>query len=150
MPQSLSNVLIHIVFSTKNRDRLIAPEIEQELYSYLATICKSRDCPALKIGGAEDHVHLLSRLSRTITISKLIEQVKKGSSKWIKTKGTKFSKFFWQNGYGAFSIGASQIPALRQYIENQKTHHQHQSFMDEYRALLEKYQIEYNERYVWD
>ena len=150
MPQSLSNVLIHIVFSTKNRDRLIAPEIEQELYSYLATICKSHDCPALKIGGAEDHVHLLSRLSRTITISKLIEQVKKGSSKWIKTKGTKFAKFFWQNGYGAFSIGASQIPALRQYIENQKTHHQRQSFMDEYRALLKKYQIEYDERYVWD
>ena len=150
MPQSLSNVLIHIVFSTKNRDRLIAPEIEQELYSYLATTCKSHACPALKIGGAEDHVHLLSRLSRTITISKLVEQAKKGSSKWIKTKGTKFLKFFWQNGYGAFSIGASQIPALRQYIENQKTHHQHQSFMDEYRALLKKYQIEYDERYVWD
>jgi REP element-mobilizing transposase RayT len=150
MSQSLSNVLIHLVFSTKNRIKYISSEIEQELYSYLAKTCQSHDCPVLKIGGVEDHVHLLCQLARTVTISKLVEQVKKGSSKWIKTKGPQFSGFFWQNGYGAFSIGASQISVLRNYIQNQKDHHQRVSFMDEYRELLKKYQIKYDERYVWD
>ncbi|MCP4104595.1 MAG: IS200/IS605 family transposase [Desulfobacteraceae bacterium] len=150
MPQSLSNILIHIVFSTKNRMNFISPEIENELNAYLATICRSFDCPAVIIGGTENHVHILCRLSRTTAVCSLIEKIKTGSSKWIKTKGSEFSKFSWQNGYGAFSIGASNIPALKEYIKNQKKHHKHKTFKDEYQAILEKYQIEYDERYVWD
>ncbi len=150
MPQSLSNILIHIVFSTKNRSDWIRPEIETELYPYLATSFQSFNCPALMIGGTENHLHILCRLSRTITISKLVEKIKTGSSKWIKTKGTRFSHFSWQNGYGAFSIGYSNLPALSKYIKEQKIHHEQQTFEDEYLALLLKYKIEFDERYAWD
>ncbi len=150
MPQSLSNILIHLVFSTKNRIRLITPEIENELYPYTATIFRSLNCPSLTIGGTENHIHILFRFERTITVSKVVEKIKTGSSKWIKTKGFQFSKFAWQNGYGAFSIGASNISALKAYIANQKEHHRHKSFKEEYRQFLKKYQIKYDERYVWD
>ncbi len=150
MPQSLSYVLIHIVFSTKNRSNWIVPEIESELYPYLATSFQSLNCPALKIGGTENHLHILCRLSRTITISKLVEKSKTGSSKWIKTKGAQFAQFSWQNGYGAFSLGFSNLPALTTYIKEQKKHHENKTFEEEYRALLLKYKIEFDERYVWD
>ena len=150
MAQSLSNVLLHIVFSTKNRQNWIQPDIESELYRYLAATCRSFDCPAIQIGGTKNHVHILCRMARTITISKLVEKVKTGSSKWIKTKRTDFSKFSWQNGYGAFSIGVSNLNALKKYIANQEEHHKHRSFRDEFRELLQKYQIKYDERYLWD
>jgi len=150
MAQSLSNILIHNVFSTKHRTETITPEIEKELYPYIATICNSLDCPAIKIGGTENHIHILCCLSRTITISKLVEKIKTGSSKWIKTKGTEFHSFSWQNGYGAFSIGVSNLPALKQYISNQKEHHKRRTFEDELRSLLKKYQIGYDEKYLWD
>ena len=150
MPQSLSNILVHIVFSTKNRQDLISPSIETELYTYLAQIYKTKSCPALIIGGTANHIHCLCRLERTITIAHLLEDVKKSSSKWIKTKDSEFSDFGWQKGYGAFSIGASNIEALTHYIRNQKQHHQNTSFKNEYRILLKKYDIEFDERYVWD
>ncbi len=150
MSQSLSNILLHIVFSTKNRENMIYPETEKELYPYIATICKSLDCQALEIGGTENHIHILSRLSRTVTVSRLVEKIKSGSSKWIKSKGDLFRTFFWQNGYGAFSIGFSNVPALKKYIVNQKEHHKHRTFEDELRDILKKYQIGYDERYLWD
>ncbi len=150
MPQSLSNVLLHLVFTTKNRQAWIDPEIEQELFPYIATICKELDCPAHKVGGADDHVHIACSLARTETVAKLLSAIKANSSKWIKEKGSQYEKFAWQSGYGAFSIGQSQVDSLRRYIENQRDHHRRESFQDEFRKLLTKYQVEYDEQYVWD
>ena len=150
MAQSLSNILIHIIFSTKKRQPLILPEITQELYSYMAGIARAHESYVHEIGGIEDHVHLLVSLPRTLPLSLLVEDVKKGSSKWIKTKGNLYSHFAWQNGYGAFSIGQSGYEGLRKYIQTQKNHHKSISFQDEYRAFLKKYRIVYDEKYVWD
>ena len=150
MPQSLANVLIHVIFSTKNRAPLIQPGIEEELIRYVASVCRACGSPAHKIGGTNDHVHIACSLSRTITVSKLVEEVKKSSSKWIKTKGTPYSGFSWQAGYGAFSVGQSQLPTLKRYIARQKEHHQRTTFQEEFRAFLERYRIEYNENHVWD
>ncbi len=113
MPQSLSNILLHIVFSTKHRHPFIDPEIEPELFKYLATISQTLDCPTHAIGGADDHIHIACSLSRTIPVSKLIQELKQDSSKWIKTKHDRFTDFAWQNGYGVFSIGQSQLADLR-------------------------------------
>lgn len=150
MPQSLSKILLHIVFSTKNRQQLIRPEIEDELFAYMAAICNDHHCHAHKIGGVADHVHIACNLARTIAVSELLEEIKKSSSKWIKTKGNAYQNFFWQNGYGAFSLGMSQLPTVIKYIENQRKHHRQKTFQEEYREFLKKYKIEYDEKYVWD
>ena len=150
MPQSLSSILIHLVFSTKNREPFITPAIESELHPYMATIFREHNSPSLIIDGTKDHVHTLFALGRTITIADLVEEVKTGSSKWIKTKGREFRNFHWQKGYGAFSIGQSNAAALKRYIRNQKHHHRRVSFQDEYRDFLKRYEIEFDERYVWD
>jgi putative transposase len=150
MPQSFAAILIHLVFSTKNREPYLTPEIESELHPYLATIFRELGCPSLCINGTTDHVHILFRLSRTKAICDVVEEVKTSSSKWIKTKGRPWANFYWQNGYGAFSIGESGVQAVKRYIADQKKHHQKRSFQDEYRALLGKYGIEWDERYVWD
>ncbi len=150
MPQSLARILVHIIFSTKHRQPLIKPEVENQLFSYMASIFRATDSPALAINGTEDHVHILCSLSRKMTLSDLLEEVKKGSSKWIKTKGAAYKNFYWQNGYGAFSIGESGIEALKKYIADQKEHHRKKTFQEEFRAFLKLYNIEYDKRYVWD
>jgi len=150
MPQSHAAVLVHLVFSTKHRQPLITSDIEPELFPYMATVLRNIDSPSLTINGTPDHVHLLFRLSRKHPLCDVVEEVKKTSSKWIKTKGVSFAAFQWQAGNGAFSIGESVVPALRQYIANQKEHHRRQTFQDEFRTFLNKYKIEYDERYVWD
>ena len=150
MPQSLANILVHLIFSTKNRVPLIHPEIEDELYRYLASVCRSCGCPAHRIGGTEDHVHIACTLSRTMTVSDLLEEIKKRSSKWMKMKSTDFARFYWQGGYGAFSIGQSQLARLKRYIAGQKEHHRQKTFQEEFREFLEKYGVDYDERYVWD
>jgi REP element-mobilizing transposase RayT len=150
MPQSLASVWVHLVFSTRHRRPFIRPEIERELHPYLATVFRSLDSHTLSINGTEDHVHVLFRLGRKISLAKLVEEVKTSSSKWIKTKGPEYKEFHWQNGYGAFSIGQSGVEALQKYIANQKEHHRRKTFEEEFRAFLGKYQIEYDERYVWD
>lgn len=150
MAQSLSNVLLHIVFSTKNRPPWINVEIEEELFKYIAGTCCNLGCPSHKIGGADDHIHIACSLSRTMSISKLLEEIKTSSSKWIKTKSNEYGEFAWQNGYGAFSIGQSQLSDLKHYIAKQREHHRRLSFQDEYRQILAKYDVEYDERYVWD
>ena len=150
MPQPLSSILIHLIFSTKNREPFLTPEIETELYPYMASILKAVKSPALIINGTSDHVHTLLSLSRVVTIADLVEEVKTESSKWIKTKGREFNNFHWQNGYGAFSIGQSQVPAVKRYIARQKEHHRRITFQDEYRKFLKLYGVEYDERYVWD
>jgi len=150
MPQSLSCVLVHLVFSTKNRVPAITPEVESELHAFLGGIARDCGCPALAVGGTEDHLHLLCSLSRTITLADLLEHLKTRSSKWLKTKGPAFAGFHWQNGCGVFSIGRSQEAAVKKYLGGQKAHHRRTSFQDELRALLQKYGVEYDERYVWD
>jgi REP element-mobilizing transposase RayT len=150
MPQSLSRILVHIVFSTKHRQPLINPEIENELFPYMASIFHEYESPAIMINGAEDHVHILCVLSRKIALSDLIEKVKKSSSKWIKTKGAAYKNFYWQNGYGAFSIGESGVEALKKYIADQKEHHRKKTFQEELREFFKLYKIEYDEKYVWD
>ena len=150
MPQSLSSVLIHLVFSTKNRDPLISAEIAPELHAYMAAVFRACHSPALSINGTENHIHGLFALSRTVTVADVVEEVKKRSSKWVKGKGLAFRNFQWQTGYGAFSIGQSNVPALLRYIAEQKEHHRRRTFEDEYRGLLKMYGVSFDERYVWD
>lgn len=150
MPQSLASILIHLVFSTKNREPFITPAIESELHPYMAKIFRALKSPSLAIDGTTDHVHMLFALSRVITVAELVEEIKTGSSKWIKTKGPEFRNFHWQAGYGAFSIGQSKVAALKRYIHNQKQHHRRVTFQDELRTFFKRYQIPYDERYVWD
>lgn len=151
MPQSLSQVLIHLVFSTKHRQPFISERIESELYAYIAKILYDECyCPALIIGGDKDHLHILYAQSRIWSVAKVVELIKKRSSKWIKTKGSEFENFQWQTGYGAFSVSRSGSEIVKKYISNQKEHHQNRSFQDEFRAFLKKHEIEYDENYVWD
>jgi REP element-mobilizing transposase RayT len=149
MPQSLSQILIHVVFSTKHRARFLHPEFRDELYPYLATTARNHNCPTHKIGGTEDHVHIACSLSRTIAVADLVRELKTDSSAWLKTKGPSLESFAWQNGYGVFSIGQAQLDQLRQYIANQEEHHRRLSFQEEFRGWLKRYGIQYDERYVW-
>jgi len=151
MPQSLSQIYIHLVFSTKIRQPFIADEIAPDLYAYMAKVfydeCRS---PAKLIGGVEDHIHALFNLSRTWCMADVVEAVKTSTSKWMKTQDTSLRHFSWQTGYGVFSVSRSNIGAVEDYIRNQREHHQKQDFKDEYRGLLNKHDVEYDERYVWD
>ncbi len=150
MPQSLVHNYIHITFSTKNRFPFIDNEINKELFSYLGGICKNLECNPIIIGGHKEHVHILCLLSRKIALMKLIEEVKSHSSKWVKTKGVKYQNFYWQRGYGGFSVNPTEIDIVKKYILNQEEHHKIKTFQDEYRAFLKKYKIKYDEKYVWD
>ena len=150
MPQSLSSILIHLIFSTKNRDPFLTPEIDAQLYPYMASIFKALRSPALIINGTADHLHTLFSLSRVMTVADVVEEVKIESSKWIKGKGIEFRNFHWQSGYGAFSIDQTQVPAVKRYIGRQKQHHRRVTFQDEYRKFLNAYDVKYDERYVWD
>jgi len=150
MPQSLSQIIIHIVFSTKDRHPWLDAAIRPRMHAYLATICRDCGCEAYRVGGVEDHVHIAARLARTISQSDLLEKIKKVSSAWIKTQGPEYRSFFWQGGYGDFSIGYSQLDDLLRYIDNQEAHHKSKTFQEEYRELLRKYNVEFDERYVWD
>ena len=150
MGQSLVRMYIHLVFSTKYRLPLIDNEIEQSLHSYLGGICKTLECTPVQIGGYVDHVHVLCVLSKKLTLIKLLEVLKSHSSKWIKTKGEKYKNFYWQDGYGAFSISEEDVANVVRYISHQHEHHHKKSFQEEYRELLRELGIEWDERYVWD
>ena len=150
MPQSLAQILLHISFSTKNREPFIQPDVENELYAYMAAICNNMGCHAHQISGISDHVHIACNLARTVAVCDLLEDVKKYSSKWIKTKGRIYHNFAWQAGYGAFSLGMSQLDTVKKYIGRQKEHHRKKTFQEEYLELLKKYNVKYDERYVWD
>ena len=150
MPQSLSKVYTHIIFSTKHRKNLIDEQIENDLYNYLGGICKEFESNPVQIGGHKNHVHILCLLSRKIAQMKLVQEVKQGSSKWIKTMGDQYTGFYWQEGYGIFSVSPKSVDHVIEYIKNQHIHHQKLSFKDEYRKFLKEYGVEYDERYVWD
>ena len=150
MPQSLSRVIVHIIFSTKDRERLIKPEIEKELFAYLATVLNEHGAQSIKIGGTEDHVHILCGIPRTMALCDLLEKVKKRSSKWIKAKGPQYRRFSWQGGYGVFSVGEYGIERVIRYIANQKNHHRSVIFKNEFREFLDRYRVDYDEKYVWE
>jgi putative transposase len=151
MPQSLARILVHTVFSTKERRPwLREAALRQELHGYLGGILKNLDCQPIIVGGVEDHVHLLAGLARTCTAAEMIKEVKRGSSLWAKQRDVRWREFGWQNGYGIFSIGASQTEDVQRYIAEQEQHHRKLSFQDEFRLLLKRYELAYDERYVWD
>ena len=150
MPQSLARVHIHLIFSTKNRERIISDRVRESLHAYMATVLQNLGCPPVLINSVEDHVHILFELARTVAVSSAVEDVKKASSKWIKTQGGEFAGFAWQAGYGAFAVSESNVPAVREYVANQQEHHRKKSFQEEYRAFLERHRIAFDERYVWD
>ena len=150
MGQSLVKNYIHLVFSTKHREPLIHPPVEAELHSYLGGTCNKLECPVIKVGGYTDHIHILCMLSKKIALMKLLEEVKSHSSKWMKTKGSEYENFYWQDGYGAFSVNPSEVDVVIAYIANQHEHHRGRGFQDEYRAFLRKCKVDYDERYVWD
>ncbi|HEY2932091.1 MAG TPA: IS200/IS605 family transposase [Acidobacteriota bacterium] len=150
MSQTLVRLLVHLVFSTKNRRDLITPDIEPDLFAYISGILKTLDSVCLEINGTANHIHALVSQSKNLALSSLVMEIKKGSSKWIKTQGSEFKRFAWQQGYGAFSIGESGVGRLRRYIQLQKQKHEKHSFEDEFIGLLKKYNVPYDPRYVWD
>jgi putative transposase len=150
MPQSLTKMYVHIVFGTKHREPTIKDEIQDELYRYIGKICSELECYPIQIGGYYDHVHILCVLSKKITLITLLEEVKKNSSKWIKTKGDDYGGFYWQGGYAAFSVGSSELERLISYIRNQREHHSKLSYQDECRKLFKRYGVDFDEKYVWD
>ncbi len=151
MPQSLVQIYLHIVFSTKGRRPLLTDKnLCNRLHAYLAGTCRNLKCPALIIGGVEDHVHILCRYGKTIEVAELLRELKRSSSVWVKEQDKRLSDFQWQAGYGAFSVSPSHLPALTEYIANQEEHHATESFQDEFRRLCKRYGVELDKRYVWN
>jgi putative transposase len=151
MPQSLAQIHLHLVFSTKNRYPFqLDHQYRDAMHAYLATVCSTMESPSLRVGGVADHVHLLVSFGRVGSVAELIRELKRSSSKWIKTQSKDLGKFEWQHGYGAFSVSPSHVEVLIEYIKNQETHHRKMTFQDEFRKLLKKYSVQYDERYVWD
>lgn len=150
MAQSLAQVYLHSIFSTKYRQNLIISEVEVPLYSYIGGIIKNVGGTPIEVNGMPDHIHILSTIPRTVTIAKYLEEIKKSSSKWIKTQGAAFQKFAWQGGYATFSVSSSKVEVVARYIRNQKEHHKRMTFQQEVIKFLEEYNVEYNEQYLWD
>jgi REP element-mobilizing transposase RayT len=148
MPQSLSRIIVHLVFSTKHREPFITAEHRERTFAYLGGTLNALKCPVIAVGGMPDHVHLLFVLHRTLSISEVVEEVKKQSSKWAKEHI--HPGFYWQSGYGVFSVSPSKVPEVVDYIDNQEWHHREQTFEDEFRKMLRNHGIEWDERYVWD
>jgi REP element-mobilizing transposase RayT len=151
MPQSLSAVYIHLVFSTKERRAFLRDKTTRDaLHAYLGGISKQLECPPIRIGGVEDHVHILARFGRTITQAEWVKELKRVSNLWLKDRGREYADFQWQGGYAGFSVSQSNLEQVNEYIARQEEHHRNVAFQDELRTLLRKHDIEFDERYVWD
>ncbi len=150
MAQSLAKIAIHLIFSTKNRERLIGDDVRSKLHAYMSGILRELDSPALTINSEPDHAHVLFLLSRTATVSETTGTLKKQSTLWLRDNGENLRTFSWQAGYAAFSVSESNLDAVREYIRNQREHHRARTFQDELRAFLKKHAVEFDERYVWD
>jgi len=150
MSQSLANILTHIVFSTKSRQKLLPKEVLLELCLYIAGIFKAKNCHCYQVGGIDDHIHIFCSMPKTISVSDLIKEIKISTSLWLKTKDSNLANFHWQTGYGIFSLSPVHFQGLCKYIANQEEHHKNIDFKDELVGLLKKYNIEYDERYLWD
>jgi REP element-mobilizing transposase RayT len=150
MPQSLAKIHVHLVFSTKNRERTLQDDVRADLHAYMRGILRDLESPPLEINTEPDHAHVLFLLGRTHALSNVVGQLKRGSSVWLKTRSPGYAAFHWQNGFGAFSVSQSAVAGVRLYIRGQREHHQHATFQDEFRAFLRRHEVEYDERYVWD
>ena len=151
MSQSLAQIYLHVVFSTKHRvPHLQDPTLRERTHDYLAGTCRNLGSPSIIVGGVEDHVHILCRLAKTLCASELVRELKRESSKWLKEQSAELASFYWQNGYGAFSISPGHLEKLKGYIANQEEHHQAETYQAEFLRLLALYQIDYDEKYVWD
>ena len=148
MPQSLDNVLVHLVFSTKNRTAWLTPALREEVFAYLAGILSDVGCRPVQVGGHEDHVHLVFAMVRTRSFAQVVEEVKTGSSRWMKTKGV--PGLAWQSGCAVLSVSPGDVDEVIEYVRNQDQQHKKVAFMDEFRALMASSEIEVDERYVWD
>jgi len=150
MAQSLSKLFVHLIFHIKNNSCLIRKQDKLELYAYMGGIIKDNESSPIIINGTKDHVHILCLMSKNIALAKLIEEIKRHSSRWIKTKDVYYSKFAWQGGYGGFSVSPSLLKKTKHYIETQETHHKKMTFKEEYLFFLKEYGMEYNEKYIWN
>jgi REP element-mobilizing transposase RayT len=150
MPQSLARLHVHLIFSTKHREGFLHDAVRDSLHRYMATVLQNLGCPPVLINSVGDHVHILFELGRTVAVSTVVEEVKKTSSKWIKTQGGEFAEFAWQAGYGVFAVSESNVAAVREYIAGQPEHHRQRSFQEEYRSFLQRHRVAFDERYVWD
>ena len=150
MPQSLAHILVHLVFSTKDREPFLTSGLRPSVHAYLAEVAHNAGCRCYRVGGVSDHVHLAVALTRTITVASLVETLKTSSSKWIKMRAPALTTFAWQRGYGVFSVEPTERALLCGYIDNQEAHHRTRTFQHEYRAFLAKYEVAFDEHYVWD
>ncbi len=150
MAQSLAKIYVHLIFSTKNRERTIPDHLRPTLHSYMGGILKEKGCVPVEINSEPDHAHVLFILSRTAALSDVIGHLKKGATNWLHEQSSDLCGFYWQNGYGAFSVSQSAIEDVREYIRNQREHHKKVTFQDELRAFLKRYEVEFDELYVWD
>jgi REP element-mobilizing transposase RayT len=150
MAGTFTNLLYHLVFSTKNRSPLITPSVQPDLYDYIGGIIRGEGDVLLEIGGVSDHVHILAKFKPATSVSEMLNRIKAKSSKWVNEEKSGMRKFGWQEGYSAFTVSESQAPTVRRYIQNQERHHRRKSYQDEVRALLDKHGVEYEERFLWD
>ncbi len=149
MGSTLTNLVYHLIFSTKNREAIINQEICEELYGYITGIARGENAKILQIGGMPDHVHILLKLRPVHSLSEIVQKIKGNSSKWINEQGRLRNRFSWQEGYGAFTVSESQIASVARYINNQENHHRNLSFKEEFTQFLRRHQVEYDERYTW-
>ncbi len=149
MAQSLSKLYVHIIFHTKYNQDLIDAAIEAELYAYIGGIIKANESFPIKINGIQNHIHILAAMSKNIALAKFVEEIKRNSSRWIKTKGKQYQSFAWQGGYAGYSVSQSVVEKVERYIDNQKEHHKTILFQDEYRKFLDEYGVDYDENYLW-
>lgn len=149
MAHSYTKILVHYIFSTKNREKIMTSELQERLWPYMGGIARENNLKALAVDGIEDHVHLLISLPATLSISKAIQLIKGGSSKWVHDTLPNHNNFKWQEGYGAFSVSISHVEDTIAYINTQKEHHRKKTFQEEYVSFLKKHGINYDERYIW-
>src|SRR5688572_21595905 len=150
MANTYTSLHYHVIFSTKNRELWIRANLESRIWSYLGGVARENGVKALLIGGIEDHVHLLLGIPPVLAVSKVVQLIKGGSSKWIKDNLPGLAGFSWQDGYAAFAVSKSHVPEVEAYIRNQREHHRRKSFEEEYRAFLDRHEIQYDERYIFD
>lgn len=149
MSQSLSKLYVHIVFHIKYSSVKIQPSDKKELYAYMGSIIKDKGSKPILINGTDNHVHVFCILSKNMALAKLVEEIKKNSSRWIKGRKEYYRGFAWQGGYGGFSVSPSLFDKTKKYIENQELHHSSHTFKEEYLLFLKQYGVEYNEEYLW-
>jgi REP element-mobilizing transposase RayT len=150
VPQSLTKLYAHLIFSTKHRQPFLDDQIRPRVHAFLATIIREMDSPWVVVGGVDDHVHILFDMGKKHSPIEFVEQTKRESSKFVKTLGARFSEFYWQRGYGMFSVGPAHRQEAVDYVRHQEEHHRAKTFQEEFRAFLERYEVDYDERYVWD